>query len=155
MVYPALCALALRKESPDESEVNQIGYEYLIPLFRVREEIMPERWRIMQTLMNTMTDGATTETQECIFCNGEYTEFWFRSVNAATETRTVSFEVNKAFADLPGVFSGQYYEDEELARTIATEPAATRGMTTTGNATNPGRSRASSLNSIMNSCCRC
>jgi len=153
-VYPTLCALALRKECPDESEVNQIGYEYLIPLFRVREEIMPERWRIMQTLMNTTAGGATT-TQECIFCNGEYTTFWFRSFTAETEARMVSFEVNKAFADLPGVFSGQDYEDEELARTIATQPTATRRMTTTGNTVNQGRPRAQSFDSFMNSCCRC
>ncbi|KLO08703.1 hypothetical protein SCHPADRAFT_858756 [Schizopora paradoxa] len=153
-VYPSLCALVLRKDSPSESEVIQIGYDYLIPLFRVREEIMPERWRIMQTLMNT-TAGEPGTTHECIFCNGEYTEFWFRSIDSEAEARTVSFEVNKAFSELPPiVHSGQYFEDQELARAIAndSEPRAKEPMSTT-NAGNKGRSRASSTSS--SGCCPC
>lgn len=142
-IYPSLCALALRKEPLSEDEVYEVGNEYFVMLSRVREEIMPERWRIMESLMN-----ASEGVDQCCFCSMEFTSFWFKSLDGDAEKRLVAYEITRAFGDLPGGPSG-----DAGARTISSQPAATAPPNTTR--AQASRSRASSVASNSSGCCCC
>ena len=93
-IYMALSKLALRKEMLSEVEAQRIGWEYAFPLFRVREAIMPERWHIMQSLMESSMDksGGT-----CCFCGNSFDTYWMKDMDEESENRIVQLAIAKEF----------------------------------------------------------